>query len=120
MSNANEYPMQMGFQKSSRDRVINVDGELGNPSIHADSPKNITTTASAVVLGGGKRTLRITNIGSTDCYYGDSSVTSANGVPLFAAGESVVFKNCKDDFTVYFITASGTTELRVVEFGATT
>ena len=103
--------------KNTRDDVINLAGELRNSSIHPDSPKTISTTASAVTVSTGKRTIKILNFGSKDCYMGDSNVTSANGLPLYANGESILFENVKDNFTVYFICATGdSTTLRILEF----
>ena len=104
------------FPKNTRDEVVNLKGETGNPTIHADSPDTVSGTRSSITITSGKRTMRITNVGTVDCYYGDVTVTAANGSPLYSNGESVTFENVKDNFTVHIITAAGTTELRICEF----
>lgn len=110
------YPFDIGFTKNTRDEVINLRGELRSPAVHSSSPVTVTNTRAALTLTSGKRHMRVTNIGTTDCYYGGVTVTKDNGDVLFSNGESIFFENLKDSFAVYFITAAGTTELRVVEF----
>ena len=102
------------FIKDTRDNVINMRGELGNPT-HG-TPITVTSIAQAVTITAGKRFLKLTNVGAVDCYFGALGVTSANGTPLYSNGEMVVFENVKDNFLVYFITASSTSELRRLEY----
>lgn len=101
--------------KNSRREVINLRGETGNPT-QRTTPITVTTTAQAIVITGGKKTITLTNTGTVDCYFGDSAVTATNGEPIYAHGERKTFVNVKDDFIVYVITASDTTTLRVMEY----
>ena len=110
------YENKDRYIKNARDDVINMRGELRNVSIHSDSPKTVTSTRSAITSSGGKRLIRITNVGTNDCYIGDITVTSSNGEIIYAEGATVTFDNVKDDFTVYVVTGgSDETELRIIE-----
>ncbi len=105
------------FPKNTRDEVVNLLGEISSPAQHADSPKTVNDGRVSVTLTSGKRSMTIENNGVNDAFYGNSTVTSTNGKTLFAHGESVHFSNCRDGFTLFFITATGkTTTLRIIEF----
>lgn len=80
-------------------------------------PNAVSVSTSAVALPTtaleGRRQVVIQNVGSKVAYIGDSSVSSSNGISIggggfwtFEAGQNV---------TLYGITASGTTDLRVLE-----
>ena len=105
------------FVKNTRNEVINLMGELNNPT-HRSAAVNIGGAAeTAITITLGKRTMRITNIGTKDIYYGATGVTSVIGTPIFSNGESVTFANVKDNFVVYLRAATGdTSEIRLVEF----
>ena len=103
------------YIKNKKDEVINLKGELGNPT-HSTA-LTITAVAQQITISTGKKTILLTNIGTKDAYVGSTGVTSSNGTPVFSSGESIRFDNVKDDFAVFAVTAAGTsTEFRVLEF----
>jgi len=81
--------------------------------------KNITTTASSLFVSTAAKTNRrgmivVNNSGGT-VYFGNSAVTTADGMPLLD-GCSVEFKfSPATAVAVYFI-ASSTLEVRVLEY----
>ena len=117
MSNAKTFSDKQRWIKNSRGQTINLHGEEGSPSVHADSPKTITDAITTVAISSGRRSIEIENRGGKDCFYGGSAVTSANGRTLYSNGESKTWINVKENWTVYFICAAGeSTTLRIVEY----
>ncbi len=114
MSDAKTFSDKQRWIKNSRGETINLKGETRSPAVHSDSPKTVDTNRKSVTAT--KRVIEFQNIGTTDCYYGGSSVTKTNGIALFSAGEKITFENVATNFTIYFITASGSTTLRIVEY----
>ena len=76
----------------------------------------VTSTAQAITVTVGKRTIEIQNLGTKNIYYGGSGVTSLNGIRVFPS-QTKVFANVKDTFSIYLVTASGdTADTRIVEY----
>jgi hypothetical protein len=79
------------------------------------STKTANTSASLVVASAlaGRRRIIVHNIGGNVCYLGHSGVTSSNGLKLDR--EASVELDLGQYVDLYVITASSTTELRVLE-----
>ena len=113
MTDENRFWGNHKYIKNTRDDVINLKGEIRNPS--QQDPVTVTSVATQITASTNKRILYLTNTGVNDCFLGDTNVTSSNGTPLLA-GESFVFDNIKDLFTVFAITSDNDTTLRILEF----
>lgn len=87
---------------------------LGNPV--PQTPLTITTVAQAISIPHGIISLELQNTGSNDVYFGDSAVTSAKGGVIYSNGDRKVFENIPSNFTIYVLTASGSSTLRVIHY----
>ena len=74
MVKRNTHPYDLSYPRNSRDKVMNIEGELGSPEHGA--PITATNSAQAISLSAGKRVIRVTNIGTKDAYYGGAGVSS--------------------------------------------
>jgi hypothetical protein len=102
------------FVKNSRDAVINLQGELGNPTHTAQIA--VTAVEAATTITSGKRSMILYNTGSKNAYFGATGVASTTGGVIWA-GSAMTFYNVKDDFTIYLICAAGeSTTVQRVEF----
>lgn len=87
--------------------------ESTSPATIAPVIASNTRVSHTITLG--KKKLVVQNIGDKFVYWGDSTVTSANGQLLFPK-QSKTFDGCEDGFIVYFITSGAdTSELRKAE-----
>lgn len=109
------YPHPISdFVKNSRDQVINLQGELGNPTHTAQIA--VDQNESSITLTSGKRSMFLYNTGSKNCYFGATGLASTTGGVIWA-GTAMTFYNAQDDFTIYLICAAGeSTTLQRVEF----
>ena len=102
------------FVKNTRDEVINLQGELGNPTHTAQT--SVDSTGTSLTITSRKRSMILYNTGSKNCYYGASGVASTTGGVIWS-GSAMTFYNVKNDFTIYLICAAGeSTTIQRVEF----
>ena len=109
-----EYAGDTKVIKNSRGSVVNVSGELGNPT-HRSAQVAVNSTAQAITITSGKRTIFLYNTGTKDMYFGASGVTNTIGGVIYA-GTGFQFTNVKDNWVTYVVTKAGdTTTLQIVE-----
>ena len=109
-----EHESTSGISRNSRDAVVNLQGELGNPTHTARI--SVNATPAATTLSSGKRTMILYNTGTKDCFFGASGVSNTTGGVMYS-GTAFQFNNCKDSFAVWLVTAATeTTTINRVEF----
>lgn len=80
---------------------------------------NSATTVSTTIVpipataATGRRTLLIYNNGSETVWFGNATVTTTNGYPLFAGDEKAF--DLKNEVILYGRTASGSSNIRTLE-----
>ena len=88
---------------------------LGNPEDQAAI--TVTDTATEITIANALSAIEFINMSSKDIYYGKkSTVTTARGGPIFSAGGRRVFENIPSNFKISFIAASGSNELRQINY----
>jgi hypothetical protein len=89
--------------------------DVGSPS--NQRVLTITSTPQLVTILGPKfKTLELYNAGPSTVYFGDSTVTSATGMPFFS-GDNRFFKGAQNAFQIWLVCASGqTATVNAVEF----
>lgn len=88
---------------------------LGSPVQR--TPITIIDVAQAITLPHGIMSIQIQNTGNSDCYVGNASVTSANGLILYSQGDRMTFETLPSNFKLYLICESGkTTTVRILDF----
>ena len=88
---------------------------LGNPEDQASI--TVTTTAQQVQVTHGLQSIEFINMGNKDIYYGKlSTLTSARGAPIYSQGGRRTFENIPAGWKISFITADGTSELRILYY----
>lgn len=82
-------------------------------SLTLRNPVTVNTSATLVASSNATRTaMTLYNSGATDCYIGNSTVTTSNGI-LLASGERV--KITQNISAYYAIVSAGTTTIRILE-----
>ncbi len=76
-----------------------------------------TTTAGKcpATASKGRRMIRIQNLGAVAIYWGNSGVTSANGIEVAAGASDII--DLGPDTDLYVIAASSTADVRYAELG---
>ena len=88
---------------------------LGNPEDQGTI--SVTTTAAETEITQGLQGIEFVNMGSADVYYGKlSTLTSARGAPIFSNGGRRTFENIPSGWKISFLTASGTSTLRIIHY----
>lgn len=87
---------------------------LGSPI--PQTPLTITNTAQQITIPHGIISLELQNTGNVDIYFGDSTVDSTKGGVIYSNGDRKVFETIPSNFTIYVITASATSTLRIIHY----
>lgn len=88
---------------------------LGNPE--DQSPISVTTVSTEVQITHGLQSIEFVNMGNVDVYYGKlSTLTTVRGAPIFSNGGRRTFENISSGWKISFIVASGTADLRRVDY----
>lgn len=88
---------------------------LGNPE--EQDPITVTTAAAEIQITHGIQSIEFVNMGSVDVYYGKlSTLTAVRGAPIFSNGGRRTFENIGAGWRISFITASGSANLRRVDY----
>lgn len=86
-----------------------------------DAVVTVSTTAQRIDTAPARRsetqrTGMVTNVGGATVYVGGASVTAATGTPVEAGGGQLQWETDGPD-QLWVVTASGTSEVRVIELG---
>lgn len=109
------------FLAINADGSINVVGDIeigGYGSCTNPAAVSITTSATQLLASplAGRQAILVQNAGGTDCYLGcDNSVTTAKGILL--PKKASVELMYDDTVDLHAITASSTTDIRIMEAG---
>lgn len=88
---------------------------LGNPA--DQSTISVTTTAAETEITVAMSAIEFINMGTQDVYYGKlSTLTSDRGAPISSNGRRRTFENIPAGWKISFLTASGTSTLRVIHY----
>ena len=105
-------------QVAGKNRLATESTELIQNGI-SNASLTVGTTATPLRVGGSNQTNRqclyVQNIGNSNLFVGDASVTASNGLVVTAGGTAIQAK-LSDGVTLYGICAPGeSTELRITE-----
>jgi hypothetical protein len=92
------------------------DQDVGSPT--NQRVVTVTSTAQKITLTGARfKTMEWYNADPTNkIYFGDSTVTSANGMPLLA-GDYRIFRGAQNAFSAWVVCSAGqTANLNIIEY----
>ena len=72
-----------------------------------------TATAIPATARKGRKSILVKNVGDASVYFGDDTVTTANGYPVAANG--ILELDLGENVVLYGIVATGTQEVRILE-----
>ena len=99
--------------------LIGEDGDLAGSlrgSLTHQSPANVTTASTQVIITSGKVAMMVQNIGSSIIYFGGSGVTSSSYAFKIVPTQIVDFGGVKSGFNFYVICSTGTSTLGIAEY----
>jgi hypothetical protein len=96
-----------GLNKESTQPVIDMPGLA-----FANGQASVTTIVTLRAVNSKRRSILITNLGPDTLYVGAAGVTSANGMPVYAAGNMVLNSSAQ---AAIFAISGGTSDTRFLE-----
>lgn len=88
---------------------------LGNPE--DQTPISVTGTPAQVQITHGLQSIEFQNLGNNDVYFGKlSTLTSNRGGVIYANGGVKTFENIPAGWKISFVTASGSSTLRRIDY----